>query len=92
MAKRVGVTQPYLFRLFPSKEAIVVAALTRSAEDARQACERVTKGMKGRERALPRDGQPHGERLHAADLDAPRNAPDADAGIRRRGSHRHTGR
>ncbi|WP_405896079.1 MULTISPECIES: hypothetical protein [unclassified Streptomyces] len=37
MAKRVGVTQPYLFRLFPDKKAIFVAALMRSMEDTRLA-------------------------------------------------------
>ncbi|MEV7864359.1 TetR family transcriptional regulator [Streptomyces hirsutus] len=35
IAKRVGVTQPHLFRLFPDKQAISVSALTRSAEDTR---------------------------------------------------------
>lgn len=33
IAKRVGVTQPYLFRVFPGKKAIFVAALVRSVED-----------------------------------------------------------
>jgi len=47
IATRVGVTQPYLLRLFPGKKAIVVAASTRSTEDARQACESVAKGVKG---------------------------------------------
>nr|WP_308402547.1 TetR family transcriptional regulator [Streptomyces sp. AC550_RSS872] len=32
------------------------------------------------------------ERLRAADLDAPRNAPDADAGIRHRSGRRGEGR
>ncbi|MFD9391915.1 hypothetical protein ACFWBB_14660 [Streptomyces sp. NPDC060000] len=32
MARRVGVTQPYLFRLFPGEKAIA-AALTRSTEE-----------------------------------------------------------
>ncbi|WP_330310346.1 MULTISPECIES: hypothetical protein [unclassified Streptomyces] len=33
MAKRAGVTQPYLFRPFPGEKAIVAAALTRSTEE-----------------------------------------------------------
>ncbi|MFM9451889.1 helix-turn-helix domain-containing protein [Streptomyces europaeiscabiei] len=42
--KRAGVTQPHLSRPFPTKKAIVAAALTRSREDAHQACESVPKG------------------------------------------------
>ncbi|MER5227743.1 helix-turn-helix domain-containing protein [Streptomyces flaveus] len=44
IAKRSGVTQPRLFRLIPGKKAIV-AALTRSAEDARPAFERAAKTL-----------------------------------------------
>jgi AcrR family transcriptional regulator len=62
IAKRAGVTQPYPFRLFPEKKAIVVAALTRSMGDARLAFERAANGVKGYERALPRNGQPNGDR------------------------------
>lgn len=52
IAKRVGVTQPYLFRLFPDKKAIFVAALVRSAEDTRLAFERAADGLEGGEQAL----------------------------------------
>lgn len=51
IAKRVGVTQPYLFRLFPGKKAIFVAALMRSMEDTRLAFERATEGVEGSEQA-----------------------------------------
>lgn len=51
IAERVGVTQPYLFRLFPDKKAIFVAALVRSAEDTRLAFERAADGVEGGERA-----------------------------------------
>ena len=33
IATRVGVSQPYLFRLFPSKKALFMAAVTRCLED-----------------------------------------------------------
>lgn len=33
IAKRVGVSQPYLFRLFPNKRAIFLAAAVRCVED-----------------------------------------------------------
>jgi AcrR family transcriptional regulator len=46
IAKRVGVTQPYLFRLFPDKKAIFVAALVRSMEDTRLAFERAADGWR----------------------------------------------
>ena len=52
IARRVGVTQPYLFRLFPDKKTIFVAALTRSMEDTRLAFERATEGAEDGERAL----------------------------------------
>ncbi|MFE6623956.1 TetR/AcrR family transcriptional regulator [Streptomyces sp. NPDC057740] len=52
IADRVGVTQPYLFRLFPDKKTIFVAALLRSAEETRMAFERAADGMEGGERAF----------------------------------------
>ncbi|MEU5279467.1 TetR/AcrR family transcriptional regulator [Streptomyces asoensis] len=51
IAERVGVTQPYLFRLFPDKKSIFVAALVRSAEDSRLAFEAAADGAGGGERA-----------------------------------------
>ncbi|MGX5211958.1 TetR/AcrR family transcriptional regulator [Streptomyces violaceus] len=52
IAKRVGVTRPYLFRLFPDKKAIFVAALVRSIEDTRLAFERAAEGAEGGEGVL----------------------------------------
>ncbi|WP_406442341.1 TetR/AcrR family transcriptional regulator [Streptomyces sp. NBC_00631] len=52
IARRVGVTQPCLFRLFPGKKAIFAAALTRSMEDTRPAFERAADGAEGGEDAL----------------------------------------
>ncbi|WP_443031823.1 TetR family transcriptional regulator [Streptomyces sp. CA-210063] len=57
IAKRAGVTQLHLFRLFPGEKAIA-AALTRSTEDARLAFESVGKRMRGTS-GLPRHGQPN---------------------------------
>lgn len=51
IAERVGVTQPYLFRLFPDKKAMFVAALMRSAEDTRLAFEGAADGVEKGERA-----------------------------------------
>ncbi|MDT7842100.1 TetR/AcrR family transcriptional regulator [Streptomyces justiciae] len=51
IAERGGVTQPYLFRLFPDKKAIFVAALVRSAEDTRPAFETAADGVEDVERA-----------------------------------------
>ncbi|MGX1560911.1 TetR/AcrR family transcriptional regulator [Streptomyces sp. NPDC055506] len=53
IARRVGVTQPYLFRLFPDKKTIFVAALVRSMDDTRLAFERAADGVEGGERVLP---------------------------------------
>lgn len=52
IARRLGVTQPYLFRLFPDKKAIFVTALTRSMEDTRLAFEGAADGAEDEERAL----------------------------------------
>ncbi|MFC6984063.1 TetR/AcrR family transcriptional regulator [Streptomyces cirratus] len=45
IAKRVGVSQPYLFRLFPNKQAIFVAAVARCTEDIRLVFEKATEGL-----------------------------------------------
>ncbi len=52
IAKRVGVSQPYLFRLFPDKKAIFVAALVRSMEDTRLAFEGAAEGVEDGEQAF----------------------------------------
>lgn len=45
IARRVGVSQPYLFRLFPDKRAIFLAAAKRCTEEIRGALERVADGL-----------------------------------------------
>ncbi|WP_030567217.1 TetR/AcrR family transcriptional regulator [Streptomyces aureocirculatus] len=47
IAKRVGVSQPYLFRLFPSKKAIFLAASARCLEDTRKVFEKASEGLEG---------------------------------------------
>ncbi|MET7601348.1 helix-turn-helix domain-containing protein [Streptomyces avermitilis] len=49
IAKRVGVSQPYLFRLFPSKRAIFLAAAERCMEDTRRTFEEAAEGLRGEE-------------------------------------------
>ncbi|MEV6572531.1 TetR/AcrR family transcriptional regulator [Streptomyces sp. NPDC051577] len=49
IAKRVGVSQPYLFRLFPSKQAIFIEAVARCTEDIRLAFEEASEGLGGDE-------------------------------------------
>lgn len=49
IAKRVGVSQPYLFRLFPSKKAIFLAASARCLEDTRKVFEKASEGLRGEE-------------------------------------------
>ncbi|MBA2948098.1 TetR/AcrR family transcriptional regulator [Streptomyces himalayensis] len=49
IAKRVGVSQPYLFRLFPGKKAIFLAAAERCLEDACRLFEEASKGLHGEE-------------------------------------------
>jgi AcrR family transcriptional regulator len=49
IAKRVGVSQPYLFRLFPSKKAMFVAAAERCVEETIRTFEEASKGLEGEE-------------------------------------------
>jgi AcrR family transcriptional regulator len=48
IARRVGVSQPYLFRLFPGKQAIFQAAVIRCVDDTREAlCGAVDRAPEG---------------------------------------------
>ncbi|WP_405979203.1 TetR/AcrR family transcriptional regulator [Streptomyces sp. NBC_00158] len=49
IAKRVGVSQPYLFRLFPGKQAIFLAAAARCIERTREVFARAADGLVGEE-------------------------------------------
>ncbi|MFG2118956.1 TetR/AcrR family transcriptional regulator [Streptomyces sp. NPDC048710] len=49
IAKRVGVSQPYLFRLFPGKKAIFAAASLRCIEDTCRTLEEAAEGLEGDE-------------------------------------------
>ncbi|MGW1889329.1 TetR/AcrR family transcriptional regulator [Streptomyces sp. NPDC002004] len=49
IAKRVGVSQPYLFRLFPGKKAIFSAAATRCISDTVQLFREASDGLRGEE-------------------------------------------
>ncbi|MGX1548364.1 helix-turn-helix domain-containing protein [Streptomyces adustus] len=49
IAKRVGVSQPYLFRLFPSKKAIFLAAVERCTADVTRTFGEAAEGLEGEE-------------------------------------------
>ncbi|UFR02902.1 TetR/AcrR family transcriptional regulator [Streptomyces sp. Go40/10] len=49
IAKRVGVSQPYLFRLFPGKKAIFLAAAERCVEDTIRTFAEASEGLRGEE-------------------------------------------
>jgi AcrR family transcriptional regulator len=49
IAQRVGVSQPYLFRLFPGKKAIFLAAAERCVEDTIQMFMEAADGLEGEE-------------------------------------------
>lgn len=49
IARRVGVSQPYLFRLFPNKQAIFLAAAERCLEDSREVFAEASDGLEGEE-------------------------------------------
>lgn len=49
IAQRVGVSQPYLFRLFPGKKAIFLAAVERCMEDTVRTFVEASQGLRGEE-------------------------------------------
>ncbi|WP_406726041.1 TetR/AcrR family transcriptional regulator [Streptomyces sp. GD-15H] len=49
IAKRVGVSQPYLFRLFPGKKAIFLAAAERCVADTIRMFTEASEGLEGEE-------------------------------------------
>ncbi|MFF4017786.1 TetR/AcrR family transcriptional regulator [Streptomyces sp. NPDC001843] len=49
IARRVGVSQPYLFRLFPGKKAIFLAAAERCMEETIRTFAEAADGLKGEE-------------------------------------------
>lgn len=49
IARRVGVSQPYLFRLFPSKQAIFAAAAERCIEETWKVFDEASAGLTGEE-------------------------------------------
>ncbi|MFE2045023.1 TetR/AcrR family transcriptional regulator [Streptomyces sp. NPDC059477] len=49
IAKKVGVSQPYLFRLFPGKKAIFLATVHRCMDDIIRTFEEVSDGLEGAE-------------------------------------------
>lgn len=60
IARRVGVSQPYLFRLFPNKQAIFIAAAERCLEDTRGVFMTASEGLEGRRRCTPWPGRTSG--------------------------------
>jgi AcrR family transcriptional regulator len=49
IARRVGVSQPYLFRLFPTKKAIFLAAIERCFDRVEARLEAAAEGLRGEE-------------------------------------------
>jgi AcrR family transcriptional regulator len=47
IAKRMGVSQPYLFRLFPNKKALFLAAAERCMRDTGRHFEKAAEGLEG---------------------------------------------
>lgn len=49
IARRVGVSQPYLFRLFPNKKALFLAVAERCLEDTVRTFAEASEGLEGEE-------------------------------------------
>ena len=59
VARRAGISQPYLFRLFPTKKALFLASVERIFERVAEAFEQAAEGLTGQE-ALASMGQAYG--------------------------------
>jgi AcrR family transcriptional regulator len=67
IAKRAGISQPYLFRLFGTKKELYLATAARKMEETYAVFERVSRGLSGEE-ALQAMGEAYTE-LSGADRD-----------------------
>jgi AcrR family transcriptional regulator len=67
IARRAGVSQPYLFRLFPSKKALFIASVQRTFERIATAFEEAADGTEGPE-ALAQMANAYGELLQDRNL------------------------
>jgi AcrR family transcriptional regulator len=67
IAARAGISQPYLFRLFPTKQALFLAAVGRCFERVSDAFERASDGLEG-EAALEAMGRAYDQLIGDRDL------------------------
>jgi AcrR family transcriptional regulator len=67
IATRAGISQPYLFRLFPTKQALFLAAVGRCFQRIIETFERVGEGLEG-EAALDAMGSAYTELIGDRDL------------------------
>jgi AcrR family transcriptional regulator len=64
IARKAGISQPYLFRLFHTKKELFMAATVRSQSQVRETFEQVAKGKSGEE-ALVAMGRAYGELIRS---------------------------
>src|SRR5260370_3128593 len=63
IAKRAGISQPYLFRLFGTKKELYIASVGRCYRDTLQLFQRAAEGLRGEEPPHPID-EPSVRQLH----------------------------
>jgi AcrR family transcriptional regulator len=64
IARRAGISQPYLFRLFRTKKELFIASVERCFADTRETFEQAAEGKSGEE-ALMAMGQAYGELIRS---------------------------
>jgi AcrR family transcriptional regulator len=67
IAKRAGISQPYIYALFPDKEALFLACYRRACEDIRAAFTEAARGTKAGEERLHAMGQAYHDLLGRRD-------------------------
>jgi AcrR family transcriptional regulator len=64
IARRAGISQPYLFRLFRTKKELFIAAVERCLRETREIFERAAQGKSGKD-ALEAMGDAYGELIRS---------------------------
>lgn len=64
IARRAGISQPYLFRLFRTKKELFIASMERCFRETRETFERAAEGKSGEE-ALEAMGKAYGELMRS---------------------------
>ncbi len=82
IAERAGISQPYIFRLWPNKKDLFLATVDACFDRFEAVLKNTAEGRADADIGAQLQSARHGACVHAAAFQA-RGPPDADAGLRR---------